>query len=228
MAIAHVCLGCGYDLARVRPQREPHYRLPLIACPRCGTHCVRVDHPILVRWRNAKRVLLSLAVLLAQAAMATGLAMLTPTVVVVTLRALANLPIEWERRAIALTLIGASITGLGLLTGAWTRAAFAHLNQWWVWLSWLALMGLAGLVAIIVNPMDLYENRVGYLLANADVALAYVKTYVIVASMVLLIIMLVAWLATPLGVLVLKRIDRGRAAAWRNALKRRRRAKVAA
>jgi hypothetical protein len=36
VAISHVCMGCGLDLARVRAAPDPHYGLPLVTCPRCA------------------------------------------------------------------------------------------------------------------------------------------------------------------------------------------------
>jgi hypothetical protein len=64
MSLAHVCLGCGFDLARQRPRNEPYYGLPLIVCPRCATASVRRKHPIAVRWRQVRRVDWALSILL--------------------------------------------------------------------------------------------------------------------------------------------------------------------
>ncbi len=41
MAISHVCLSCGLDLARVRARLEPRYALPIVVCPDCGWAAVR-------------------------------------------------------------------------------------------------------------------------------------------------------------------------------------------
>ena len=52
MAIAHSCLGCGLDLARVRTIRDMHYGLPLVICPGCSTAAIRRRHPLQRLWRS--------------------------------------------------------------------------------------------------------------------------------------------------------------------------------
>ena len=66
MAIAHVCLGCGADLARTHVIRDPHYRLPIVICPDCGEACVRRVDPILQRWRAFQPIALALCALFVQ------------------------------------------------------------------------------------------------------------------------------------------------------------------
>jgi hypothetical protein len=56
MAISHICMSCGLDLARLHPRPDPHYGLPIVVCPRCATAVVRRAHPLVVRWREARRL----------------------------------------------------------------------------------------------------------------------------------------------------------------------------
>ena len=66
MAIAHVCLGCGFDLARVRAGADPHYGLPLIICPQCTTATIRRKHPLQKGFRFCLRLDWTLFILVAQ------------------------------------------------------------------------------------------------------------------------------------------------------------------
>lgn len=54
--MSHICLSCGRDLARVCALVEPHYGLPVVVCPDCGRAVVRRRHPIIVRWRQFRRL----------------------------------------------------------------------------------------------------------------------------------------------------------------------------
>jgi len=55
MAVSHICLSCGMDLARVRAAREPHYDLPLVVCPECSAAVVRRKEVVTAAWRRALR-----------------------------------------------------------------------------------------------------------------------------------------------------------------------------
>lgn len=69
MAISHICLDCGTDLALVRAVREPIYRLSLVICPECGRAAVRERHPILAGWRAMIRLSRSIGALIVQLAL---------------------------------------------------------------------------------------------------------------------------------------------------------------
>ena len=74
MAISHVCLSCGLDLARVRALLEPHYALPVVVCPDCGWATVRRAPQ---GGRSLYRLLVSLLTLISQLGLlAAGLGML--------------------------------------------------------------------------------------------------------------------------------------------------------
>ena len=55
MPIAHVCQRCGEGLGRIRPQREPHYGLRVVRCPRCDWTCVRRKSPATESWHALLR-----------------------------------------------------------------------------------------------------------------------------------------------------------------------------
>lgn len=55
MAVSHICLSCGLDLARVRAVTEPQYGLPVVVCPECSTGVVRRKDVLTARWREAVR-----------------------------------------------------------------------------------------------------------------------------------------------------------------------------
>ncbi len=55
MAISHVCLRCGFDLARSRALLDPFYRIPIVRCPRCQSVQVRRKHPLLKYQQNPGR-----------------------------------------------------------------------------------------------------------------------------------------------------------------------------
>lgn len=56
MPISHVCLGCGDDLAHLRPGPDPHYGLRVVVCPACGAASVRTREPLIAGWRYARRL----------------------------------------------------------------------------------------------------------------------------------------------------------------------------
>lgn len=55
MAVSHICLSCGLDLARVRAVTEPHYGLPLVVCPECSVATVRRKEAVTAAWRRTLR-----------------------------------------------------------------------------------------------------------------------------------------------------------------------------
>ena len=53
MPRSHLCVSCGWDLAKIRATPDPAYGLLIVACPRCDTHAVkRRVHPTqeIVHW----------------------------------------------------------------------------------------------------------------------------------------------------------------------------------
>jgi len=145
MAIAHICLGCGWDLARVRPVPDPRYALPLIVCPRCQKATTRARHPIWIAFRKFRRLDLTITALGIQIAMAILLTIFTP----------------FSSLAMVVGINGAQrgaydsdlwwyyfwpLAVIGPLTGAWLTAGFPHITRWRAFLGWYAYLCLIVLI----------------------------------------------------------------------------------
>ncbi len=139
MAIAHVCQGCGRDLARVRASREPVYGLWVAACPGCARvspRARRTDRALLTRVGRIYFALLRLEVRTA------GLAFM---VIAASMGAYAlgetfahSYPLE---RA-GMVLLGAT----HLIGGAFVHLAWSHHH---VVMRWAALTGIVGFIAVV-------------------------------------------------------------------------------
>ncbi len=70
-------MQCGMALTRLRPSRDPHYRLPMVTCTNCGQASVRRRHPIQQRWRAFTRTQTSVCALLLQILLLVALAAAT-------------------------------------------------------------------------------------------------------------------------------------------------------
>lgn len=55
MAISHLCLSCGLDLARVRVSRDNALHAPIVTCPECGSSAIRRKPALVKAWRTAMR-----------------------------------------------------------------------------------------------------------------------------------------------------------------------------
>ena len=143
MGIAHVCLECGQGLAMVRPQRDPHYGLPLVTCPRCSWACVRRKNPSTRMWHDILRRFTALGFLFAQITL--GIVLLVLSVV-----AVGSLSQGEFRLGRSTTMNGywfgviMLLVVLPTLTGTWLTAGFSHLKRHFVFMTW------AGLVSVIL------------------------------------------------------------------------------
>lgn len=159
MAISHICLTCGLDLARVRAQFDAALGLPVVTCPECGRHCVRRRHPLIAGWRRGFRLRTALWTLIGQ---------LVVTVVMAVQIAAISRRIAEEMIADDSTLIaivrnayrvqagpgGFDVGGVGpwsmttwlvasVLVGVWLGSAFPHWRSWAIvplWALWLIAM----------------------------------------------------------------------------------------
>jgi hypothetical protein len=140
MAIAHLCVNCGLDLARVNPRREPIYGLAIVSCPRCAVVAVRRLHPLRKWLRLAIRLDAALVALLIQISLLVALTALWMHAVV----GLASLLtterwIDFAREQPG-SLV-ADVLVIPLLVGAWLTAGLSHWRRvlaWGGWLAWIA------------------------------------------------------------------------------------------
>ena len=154
MAIAHVCVHCGRDLARVRPQREPHYGLNLVRCPGCGAASVRRRHPVWHGWRTFRRLDFALTMIFLRFLGIASMTVLCAFGAILTI-ALAS---ELERpgatlsREMLLFLLLFYLL-LPLTLGTFLRTAFAHVAPWKMWVGWLVWM-TAVVCVISLHPLE--------------------------------------------------------------------------
>ena len=138
MAISHLCMSCGHDLATMRVRRDPHYALPMVFCPDCGTAAVRRPHPSLQAWRTLLRLATSLFALAFQlaflAAFATGVVSACVLATEQYLGGYVAVPGELQR-LVAFLAFGVMPVALG----AWLTAGLGHLRRLSAWLLFTAL-----------------------------------------------------------------------------------------
>ena len=176
MAISHVCLSCGLDLARVRARLEPRYALPIVVCPDCGHTAVRRKPRA---WRSFRRLMVSLLALAAQLAMVVAglaglLAVSDELGDAIARGSFGGLP--RDEIIFRLSVYAAFAVALG----AWLTAGFSHARRT---TTWLVFYG-SGIVLIAVGALiDGQSNGLGF--------------HFVVAT----VVMTVALAGVPLGVL---------------------------
>jgi hypothetical protein len=145
MAISHLCLSCGFDLARVRARPDPHYALPMVRCPDCGAAAVRRLHQSLHWWRTLVRLKTSLVALAFQLTM---LASLGSAVVAACVLA----GEQWVRGRLGvldrmeLVVAFLAFGVLPVVLGAWLTAGLGHVRRTGAWLAFTILaLGLLSL-----------------------------------------------------------------------------------
>lgn len=131
MAISHLCLGCGFDLARVRTRPDPHYALPLVVCPDCGEAAVRRVHPHQVGWRAFLRVKASIIALVIQLGLLSGAAAAVIGVCVEGERWARGNLIATSRQEMTFGLIAFGVVPIAV--GAWLSGGLGHLGRIRAW-----------------------------------------------------------------------------------------------
>jgi len=225
MAIAHVCIQCGWDLARVRPVRDPHYGLPLVICPQCHGTCVRRRHPIQQKWRAFLRLKTSLCAMFWHAVLLMLLLMFNvSTVVGLAEAAQGNRFSELldERREVPVAFaVGLAV--VLLITGTWLTAGLAHIRRWKVWMGWTVAVGLCSSIDIVEHLLGRWLGIDWLLASNPEL------TRVWLLRMGMLAIMTVIALAgIPLGHRLQSAYRRHRRYYWRKRRARIRRRRIAA
>lgn len=167
--MSHVCLGCGWELARVRALPEARYGLCLVTCPRCDASAVRRPDALVAayrRWRGVRRSVLALArqgglmvlfVLGLAGAIAGNVNELldlraTPLDAV---RAVLSADLNSRLRDWILNegLFGFVLWGaLAVAAGVWLTAGLRHLSRS-VWLVWAAALLIVSNFEWVAYPM---------------------------------------------------------------------------
>lgn len=205
MAIAHICLQCGFDLARVRPVREPHYRLPIVTCPGCAAVVVRRVHPMSRGWKTFLRLDAVLRVLCVQLLFLISLSTLT-TVASILIVHEQGLP---ARSAHAEELAWLYVLTFGVLapiTGAWLTAGFSHVRQHFavVWLAWLGVL-FAEVFLFIVFCVAINETPFDYIPRNATTLWSdCIRLILLPAMMIEFLFLCAAMAGVPVGRLALR------------------------
>jgi hypothetical protein len=146
MALAHVCLGCGFDLARQRPRKELHYGLPMIVCPRCAAPSVRRKHPLMVRWRQFRRVDWAVSILVAKLLVAVAIAAATAFTILLSLLMAINWPPPKAELDVVRNFAVWAVIVLPLIIGIWITAGLNHLTRRRAWLGWAAVLSMVVLL----------------------------------------------------------------------------------
>ncbi len=217
MAIAHVCLGCGAALARIRVIRDPHYHLPIVICPGCGEACVRRVDPILQRWRAFQPIVVALCTLLVQVLIVSLLATATAGVVdavpdLLPVVISGNLFDLLYGQSLAALVIGVT---LPVLTGVWMTTGLGHWRPWLARAVWGLL--IAGLLSwdVLRLASETIGNELGIVSgigAKAYLKLAFYDWVLRVA--VLFVFLMMTFAGSPLGAVLLKIHARRRTRRW--------------
>ena len=217
MGIAHVCLGCGADLARIRVIRDPHYRLPIVTCPGCGEACVRRLDPILQRWRSFQPLAVALCALSVQVLIVLALATATVLVIdavpdLLPVRISGNVFDLLYDQSFAALVIGVT---LPVLTGVWMTIGLGH------WRPWLARAGWGLLIAGLLSwdmlwlAFETIGNRLGIVSgvgAEAHLQLAFYDW--ILRVFILFVFLMLTFAGSPLGAVLLKIHARRQSRRW--------------
>jgi hypothetical protein len=213
MAISQMCSNCGVDLARVRPQRDPHYRLPLVHCPTCAQVTIRRRHPLLQSWRTFRKIDVAVLIL--------GFQFLAAAVAAVTALGFAlnidDIPrmLSDSRDRVVILIFYACICAF---TGIWLTIGFRHLKRWQVWCGWsvvLALLSLLILVMFSVDNQMSYDDAVAGKRIMADLA-----THWPPALLGILLIMIGSAIGIAPGLFAERALAYIRAALWRTRRRR--------
>lgn len=225
MGIAHVCLECGQGLAMVRPQRDPHYGLPLVTCPRCSWSCVRRKNPSTRMWHDMLRRFTAMGFLLAQVSLCVLLLGLT-------IAAVGSLQQGEFRLGRSTTMNGywfgviMLLVVLPTMTGTWLTAGFSHLRRSKVFLVWLGLVSIILLLIAIILGLSGEVDGIPFAtyqaMTNYQRGLSGFGEYVPAFFGILAIMTVFTLGGIPLGHLVLGFLGVVRRKHWRWCLKRRR------
>lgn len=199
MAISHICLACGLDLARVRLSDDPHYGLPLIICPQCCTVSVRRRPLAVLRWRQTWRAVRTLLAMLLQLALLGGLTALTMALCMTAAHELAARRIPGPTNTIERIIFLGVVIGLSVGIGAWLTVGLAHWRRWIAWLSFFAWTAVLMAMDVLIGP---FAVRVLAQITDHHLSAPFRPEYWIIRLALLAAMMIVATLGIPVGMAI--------------------------
>lgn len=147
MRRSHVCLGCGIDICAVAAPLDPHYRLPIVQCPKCKRAAVR--QPARVPWTKTARSLWWMALQISMATLVFLTAWSTTASFDMTdLRAGLRGDPLMTASVVALTITMVVI-------GAWMGRALRHVPLWKLLVGWAVVLG----VLAVLTSFDQQRGR---------------------------------------------------------------------
>jgi hypothetical protein len=224
LAIAHVCMACGIDLARVRGAFDPRFRLPVVVCPRCRRAVVRRRRTVPLVARLARRLVTAGATLAVQAVLILFLTAMVCGSILALDNALIYRSTDFFTKERPGELIGLAISSL--LAGIWLTAGLGHLSRrkaWTAWMLWLVFWLIV--VSAVIAVLDVVVSRPEALwlvhppIDPPSVLLSHwaIRGALIVPSLIFGIA------GRPLGRVILRGNERRRSLRWRRRRRRLRR-----
>lgn len=166
MPSSHLCVQCGFDLARIRAQRDPQLGLWLVQCPECERFAARRrQHPAVLWFRNFRKLDWTLGLLAVQTVLLFFATLFTMMAIVYTAEELFSR--SFERQQIEIAIIYFIIPAL---VGLWLTAGFPHLARWKVWLGWGGWILSIVAVSFTMQMLDAMGNWAWYGYGNAPIA----------------------------------------------------------
>lgn len=235
MAISHICLSCGLDLARVRARLDPALRLPIVTCPECGGNSVRRRHVLVTAWRGAMRRRYAIWSFIAQLVVFNALLWsiaglswaiarqmeLDSSTLVAVIRDAYRIEASGLRRfsdvgpwRISVWLIAS------IVAGVWMGATLPHWKRWAPILVWPAALAIAACAPMIAW---LIWWPLAKLAMRPAIYLGPTQHQTMIMAQVITAACLLTFAALPAGPLARKAWRRSRARRWRKRLSRARR-----
>lgn len=150
MPSSHLCVQCGFDLARIRAQRDPQLGIWLVQCPECERFAARRrQHPAVLWFRSFRKLDWTLGLLAVQTVLLFFATLFTMMAIVYTAEELFSRP--FERQQIEIAIIYFIIPAL---VGVWLTAGFPHIPRWKMWLGWGGWILFIVAVTVIMQMLD--------------------------------------------------------------------------
>ncbi len=194
--MSHICLDCGWDLARVRAFREPRYGLPLVLCPRCGAAATRRRHPAIMRCRQFWRAIHTAVALVSQLGAFSGLCTLLSVCCVVIADDLRRGRMPGPTDALSRGLVIGLVLLLCVGVGAWLTVGLAHWRRWIAWSSFSIWMVLVVGADVWLAPCAIWLLDQ---IATVDVRLTFRPEFWFTRMGVLAVLMVAAVAGIPVG-----------------------------